>query len=122
MEGEHCAVWFGPAAKGAFDASDTKTRARARYIIERLAISGPRNLQNHQLKMEGRYPSGRKGMAPITVCAIRAYNLRIYGGSPPSKRPDFYCPEAVKKQRNKARREQLERVAKKLGDLDDVCE
>lgn len=68
-------------------------------------------------KNEGRYKAGQPGMANIAVYALKAWQLRVYGGIiTHSGASVFMLPEATIKKDRKADMGQLLRVAKKLGE------
>lgn len=68
-------------------------------------------------KSEGRYKSGQPGMADIAVYALKAWQIRVYGGIITRTGCSvFMLPEATIKKVNKADMDQLSRVAKKLGE------
>jgi hypothetical protein len=87
-------------------------------ILVNLRRNGFRDLNNSTLFVyEGRFPSGRPGMADMAVYAAKSNQLRVYGGIVRIKGQSvFLCPEGAVKQQNKADQAQLKRVAKILGE------
>jgi len=87
-------------------------------ILANVQRNGLRDLNNNTMFVpEGRFPSGRPGVADMAVYAAKSYQLRVYGGIVRiSGRSVFLCPDGTVKKQNKADRAQLERVAKILGD------
>ncbi len=83
-----------------------------------LRRNGFRDLSNSTLFVfEGRFPSGRPGMADMAVYAAKSNQLRVYGGIVRIKGQSvFLCPEGAVKKQNKADQAQLKRVAKILGE------
>ena len=117
--GSHRSVWFANQAtkqlgKLNFDANDIR---RAHNILERIANGEETVLPPQHWKQEGRYSSGKPKIPKIAVYAVKAFNLRIYGGFIGSgSQAKFLCVEVAKKKNDKADRDQLERVAKRLGE------
>lgn len=101
-----------------YDPAPASDRARAERIMQHLADEGPDDLNNQQFKLEGRYPAKKKGASRIPVYAIKSYQIRLYGGWIDNGR-EFRCVECEIKQQKKANKKQLERVAEKLGELDE---
>lgn len=81
--------------------------------MNHLSESGPEDLHAKQFKSEARH-KGADGK-DVMVYAIKAYQLRIYGGWLRTHPLQFQCPEATIKKDQKADQVQLKRVAKKLG-------
>lgn len=71
----------------------------------------------HHFRHEGSYSSGVVGQNDITVYAIKGNQMRIYGGFININGRKFFCIESHMKKQNKADRQQLKRVAKKLGEI-----
>jgi hypothetical protein len=112
-EGAHCEVWVHEKALVDFRSAPDKDRARAERIINHLSEQGPDLLNDQQFKQEGRYTSAS---GKIVVCAVKSYQLRVYGGwlnGPPRV---FLCPEVAIKKTVKADQSQLKRVATKVGE------
>ena len=84
-------------------------------ILDRLREFGKDRLNNtQQFRMEGRYGGHRSA-----VYAVKAYQLRVYGGFLKlGGVPTFVCIEAAEKKRDKPDKSQLTRVAKKIGEID----
>ena len=112
-EGEYCEVWLHKNVVKVIRDAPAGDRARAGSILERLAESGPDNLHDKQFKFEGRYSVDHRRIA---VYAVKAYQLRVLGGWEEGPSRKFVCPEATIKQQKKADRNQLERVAIKVGE------
>lgn len=113
VEGAYCEVWLHKNVAKELRHAPPKDRARVGSILERLAEDGPDHLHDEQFKFEERF---KVGHARIPVYAVKSYQLRLLGGwndGPPRK---FVCPEATIKKRDEADRDQLERVARKVGE------
>ncbi len=94
---------------------DVKKVAATLESIRRNGLQGMNN--NTLFVREGKFPSGRPGVADVAVYAVKSFQLRVYGGIIRIKGQSvFLCPEAVKKQKDRADQAQLERVAKILGE------
>ena len=95
--------------------------AIANNLITRVGDSlknGLQGMSNNTLFVrEGKFPSGRAGMADVAVYAVKSFQVRVYGGIIRIKGQSiFLCPEAVIKKKDRADQAQLERVAKVLGE------
>lgn len=86
--------------------------------LENIRRNGLQGMNNNTLFVrEGKFPSGRAGMADVAVYAVKSFKLRVYGGIIHIKGQSvFLCPEGAVKKRDLADRAQLERVAKVLGE------
>ena len=113
--GTHCEVTISPKALRDLKKAPTKDKARAFQILNHLSEQGPDDLNNTQFKSEGRKKRG-DGSSVMMVYAVKAYQVRIYGGWVKGSPLEFRCPEATIKKNQKADQEQLKRVASKLGD------
>ena len=87
------------------------------HTLDNIRRNGLHGMSNNTLFVrEGRFSSGQPGMSDVAVYAVKAFQVRVYGGI---VRVDgqsaFLCTEGAIKQRDKADRAQLERVAKTLG-------
>ena len=83
-------------------------------LIKRNGLQGVRN--STLFVQEDKFPSGKPGMADMTVYAAKSRRLRVYGGLIRVRGESvFLCPEGVIKKRDKADQEQLRRVAVTLG-------
>ena len=112
-EGAHCEVWMHVKALEDFRSAPDNDRARAEKFIDHISEHGPGLLNDTQFKQEGRFSSET---GKIVVSAVKAYQLRVYGGwlnGPPRV---FLCPEVTIKKTNKADQKQLKRVASKVGE------
>lgn len=89
----------------------------AREILEKLMDVGLEGVNNtEQFTFEGRFPDGTPNGSRVAIYAVKAYQLRIYGGFRIVEGEEsFVCIESVIKKANKADQKQLKRVAKKLG-------
>lgn len=89
--------------------------------LDRLAEFGLQGINNTEFfKSEGKYSDGRAGGKELTVYALKARRLRVYGGLiQKDGRSHFVFVDAVIKKTNKADRAILERTAKVLGELHD---
>ena len=83
--------------------------------IRRNGLPGVSN--NTLFVREGKFPSGRPGIADIVVYAVKSHQLRVYGGIVRVNNESvFLFPEGAVKKRDLADRAQLERVARLLGE------
>ena len=112
-QGAHCEVWIHVKALADFKEAPAKDRARAERFLDHISEKGPGDLNDTQFKQEGRFPSAS---GKIVVCAVKAYQLRIYGGWQNGPPRVFLCPEVTIKKTNKADQKQLKRVASKVGE------
>lgn len=89
-------------------------------ILKRIADFGTHHLQNkEQLRLEGRFPNGKKDGGRVAVWAVKSHQVRVYGGTVNIKgRAVFLCVEHAQKKTDKADQKQLERVARVLGEFD----
>jgi len=85
-------------------------------LMKHLANNGPEAFNPTQYKHEGRFPSGRPGGGVVAVFALKAYQLRFYGGfvNLGGKRC-FVVEDGDIKKKDKADQSLLVAVAKKLG-------
>lgn len=115
FDGAFCEVWLHKSVAKAVRDAPAADRARAHDILRRLSEDGPEQFHDEQFKFEKRVTVGHKKVA---VYAVKAFQVRILGGwvEPPPKR--FVCPEGVIKKKPVADQDQLERVARKVGDYD----
>jgi hypothetical protein len=89
-------------------------------VLKRIADLGVQDVARNKEKLrhEGRFSSGNPSLSDIPVYAVKAFNLRIYGGlAQVDGKPHFVCLEAAKKKKDKANSEQLKRVAKAVGEF-----
>jgi len=102
--------------------ANERQHVKKMYVnLERLADFGLQGIKNTEFfKSEGKYPDGRAGGKDLTVYALKARRLRIYGGLiQKDGRSHFFFVHAVVKKSNKADRTILEKTAKVLGELHD---
>lgn len=94
---------------------------RALQILRKLASYGLNHMRDTtSFVREGSFSTGRKDGGKAVVYAVKAFQLRIYGGFvTKGNQSCFLAVEAAQKKRDKADRAQLERVAKLLGANDD---
>jgi hypothetical protein len=87
------------------------------HTLELIKRNGLQGVQNNTLFVyEGKFSSGKPGTADLSVYAVKAHQVRVYGGLIRVRGESvFLCPEATIKKRDKANQEQLERVARTLG-------
>ena len=112
-DGAHCQVWMHAKALEEFKSAPGNDRARAEKFIDHLSEHGPDLLNDKQFKQEGRYPSES---GKTVVCAVKSYQLRVYGGWLDGPPRIFLCPEVAIKKADKADQKQLKRVASKVGE------
>ncbi len=112
-EGAYCEIWLHASQKDAFLTATDSDRRRVERLFDYMSEEGPDVLTSQQYKNEGRHNvSGRK----IPVFALSAKQLRVYGGWIGGNPRIFLCPEIAIKQAKKADQEQLQRVARKVGE------
>lgn len=120
--GKYCTIWISPKAIREIKKATAGDRARTkRYLIE-FAENGQENLNEQQVKNEGRYPSGGKNSRLVQVFAFKGAQLRIYCGTVEKNGKQLLCVEATKKKQNKANLAQLQRIAKKVGKIQNGTE
>jgi len=119
VRGSDCAIFVSKSAAKVVSDAKAKEKARSFEILKELSNCGTDNLHSQQLKFEGRYKSGTKGGKKIAVYAVKANQLRIYGGFVEMNGRKFFCVEAAIKKKDKADLSQLQKVAKKLGELNE---
>ena len=113
-EGAHCEVWLHENHIALVKSAPAEALARLRNVLEWLTRDGPENLNKKQFAPEGRHKVAK---GRVMLFAIKGYQLRLYGGWLDEEPRIFLCPEAAIKQKNKADNEQLQRVARKLGEI-----
>ncbi len=120
--GKYCSIWISPKAIREIKKATASDRARTqKYLIE-FAENGQENLNEKQVKIEGRYPSGGKNSKSVQVFAFKGNQLRIYCGTIEKNGKRLLCIEATKKKQNKADLAQLQRIAKKVGKIQNGTE
>lgn len=89
--------------------------------LKNIRRNGLQGIEDSTLfKKEGRYKSGQPGMADIAVYAVKAWQIRVYGGIITRTGTSvFMLPEATIKKDDKADMAQLLRVARKLGEYNE---
>lgn len=103
---------------------NTRSVKKALAIIENIRRNGLRGLSNtEQFNDEGRHPTGRAKGGDQKVYAVKADQVRVYGGiiSVADGSNIFFVEAAVKK-KSKADQVLLQRVAKALGEVNDEIE
>lgn len=98
--------------------SNRKDVKKVAATLDNIRRNGLPGMSNNTLFVrEGKFPSGRPGMADVAVYAVKSFQLRVYGGIVRIKGQSiFLCPETVIKKKDRADQAQLERVAKILGE------
>jgi hypothetical protein len=122
QEGESHTVWVSETVIEFLEKHNSNRRKdvmKIGQILTRISEYGLQSINNtEQLRREGKYPDGCGGSSSVSVYAIKAHQLRVYGGLVKrGQKSDFYCIEAKQKKKDKADRNQLLRVAKSLGEL-----
>jgi hypothetical protein len=120
--GGHCEIWAAPSIPESIATADDEDRARAKTILKHIMEKGHDGLPKTQFPLEGRFSSGVAGVPEQAVYAVKAYNVRVYGGYVGSKPRRFVCVEGAIKKRNPANQSQLKRIAKVLGALNNEYE
>lgn len=100
------------------DGAIRKDVKKVAATLDNIRRNGLPSISNNTLFVhEGKFPSGRPGLADVAVYAVKSFQLRVYGGIIRIKNQSiFLCPEAVIKKKDRADQAQLERVAKVLGE------
>jgi mRNA-degrading endonuclease RelE of RelBE toxin-antitoxin system len=109
-KGAHCEVWMHVKALKEYKSAPAKDRARIERILDHLSEQGPDMLNQEQFKQEMRHQN-------VVVFAAKSYQLRVYGGWKNGDPRLFLCPEIAIKKDNKADKDQLKRVAIKVGEI-----
>ncbi len=114
-------VFASPETNRFLEDCDRNSRQHVTKILRILGWlrdRGRNQLQNtEQFRFEGRY---RYGGRDIAVFAVKAYQLRVYGGFVDFDNGQaFVCIDGIKKKKNKPNPNVLKRVAKKLGEIND---
>jgi hypothetical protein len=120
--GDHGAVLLSEEAAEFLEEEVQNDRQHVKQldrILRRLCDFGQANLnKTEQFRKEDSFPSGVKGKPDIAVYAVKAHQLRLYGGFLTiGNTRAFVCVEGVRKRNNRADQEQLRRVARRLGEL-----
>ncbi len=104
-----------------YEKSKPKDVRKTLQILKKLANFGlPYMTDSTSFVREDSFASGNKNRRKMVVYAVKSFQLRVYGGFAKLEgKQCFLCLEAAKKQKDKADRAQLERVAKALGAWDD---
>lgn len=111
--GKHCRVMMARRVSKEFAKAPAKDRARCLKMLKRFAEDGPETFNREQLRMEGRFPSGKRGSVDIAVWVFKSYQVRIYGGF---NAGDFLCVEYDLKKQNLADQGKLRNAARKIAD------
>jgi hypothetical protein len=100
-----------------YEESKPKDVRKAIQILVKLATYGlPYMRDTTSFVREGAFPTGGKDGGKAVVYAVKAFQLRIYGGFVTlGGKSCFLALEAAQKKKDKADRAQLERVARALG-------
>ena len=109
--GTHCKVLMARKVAKEFAKAPAKDVARCKRMMKRFAEDGPANFTPEQLKMEGRFPSGKRGVADVAIWVFKSYQVRIYGGYFEDR---FLCVEYDLKKRKQADQNKLRRAAKAI--------
>ena len=112
-------VFSSPETNRFLEDCDRNSRqhvTRILRILGWLRDRGRNQLKNtEQFRFEGRYGGG-----DIAIYAVKAHQLRVYGGFVNFDCGQaFVCIEGIKKKKNKPNPNVLKRVAKKLGEIND---
>jgi hypothetical protein len=121
--GSECTVLVKTDVSGFLKQEERNDRSNVRAllrILKRLSEFGVTQMRNtEQFRDEGKFPSGRAGGAEVKVFAVKAHQLRLYGGFVAvGGKTVFLCIEGTRKKRDRADQDQLMRVARALGDYD----
>ena len=103
MDGPHCELWISSSVEQALEDAQANHKRRIERTFEQICLDGGKAPSQEQFKHEGKFADGTKGGTKKTVYALKAHQLRIYGGF---ARGRFYCCEATIKKQNKASKKQ----------------
>ena len=105
---------------GAEKRNDKQHVNKIGQILGKLAEFGLQFVNNtEQFRREGKFSTGGKESKEIAVYAVKAHQIRVYGGFLNlNGRRTFLGVEAARKRKNKADQAQLKRVAVALGEND----
>lgn len=118
-EGPYCEIWARDDLQQDIAAGNRDDKARVKVILEHVKDRGHEDLPSESFVREGRFPSGIPGVADQTVYAVKAFQIRLYGGYIGKNPRRFVCVEGAIKKKNSADQRQLKRVAKTLGMLNE---
>lgn len=122
-EGGLCDVLLSPAAVEHLEgwSKDANRRKHGKSLLRILrkvhewGINGVNNTE--QLRNEGKYPLGIPGKGKITVYAVKAYQLRLYGGVwNENGRSALVIVDGAVKKKDRTERSFFEAIAKKVGE------
>ena len=128
IEGEECRIRAGQVVHDSLEDHKRSGKKAAKdvlkiwAILKRLGDYGHGRLNNtEQFKREGKFASGGKQGGEVAVYAVKAFQLRVYGGfvKGRSNTPTFVCVECAVKKRDRADQAQLMRVARVLGEINE---
>lgn len=122
-KGDECVVMISGGALQfleKYGKSKNKDVRKAIQILGKLAKFGRDGVDNtEQFRREGRFPSGAKGGVPVAVYAVKAFQLRLYGGFVTATGNRYFLVvEAAEKKKHRADQKLLARVGKELGACD----
>lgn len=122
--GDACTVLVKAEVGEFLEAEDKNDRKNVRAllrVLRRLSEFGVTQMRNtEQFKDEGKFASGKPGVGDAKVFAVKAHQLRVYGGFVTvGGKTVFLCIEGTRKKRDRADQDQLKRVARALGDYDE---
>lgn len=123
LEGGVCDVLLSPTAtdylavwgKDANRRKHGKSLLRVLKKVREWGINGVNNTE--QLRNEGKYPLGIAGKGSVTVYAVKAYQLRLYGGVwSENGRSAFVIVDGAIKKKDRTEKSFFEAIAKKVGE------
>lgn len=121
-DGEVCCVWLANEVVAFLETEAVNDRSNVRHIgriLTKVAVLGQTKLGSvEQFRHEGKFSGGIAGGQREAVFAVKAHQLRVYGGFLSIRgTPCFFGIEATRKRRDKADNAQLVRVANALGSI-----
>ncbi|WP_347139203.1 hypothetical protein [Paracoccus sp. SSK6] len=119
--GTMCEVWFSSASVEFLVLESRNDRPKVKQlnrILGRLCDYGLQGVtSNEQFRQECSLPTGKKDGSKKKVYAVKAHQLRLYGGFICGNKM-FLVIEGARKKRDQADQEQLKRIAQALGSYD----
>lgn len=113
-----CSYFSTEGQKGRRNARDVR---KSKFTLTQLKRFGLARVQHStNFKREGKFASGRKSGGDQVVYEVKSDQVRVYGGEIKYKTEAiFLFVEATTKKKDKADMQQLKRVAKTLGAIQD---
>lgn len=115
-------MYISPEVK-AFLVAEARSNKRhvhkLQQILTKLAEYGLQHMGNiEQFRHEGKFQSGSTEKEKIAVYAVKAFQLRLYGGFVQRNGKSYFvCVGFAKKKKDRADQDQLKRVSSAIGEL-----